>query len=196
MPYMVGLTGGIGSGKSTVSAYFQQLGAMVIDADMVSHALTAPNTPAEKAIIQHFGSLITTNTGRLDRAALRNHIFQHPSAKHWLESYLHPQISEHIQALQSTVTTPYALIVLPIIKADSKKRFQLDTLYAMRSPISMQIARVQARDQLSHEAIQAIITQQAYPHDWVDHIIDNSDSLAVLEQRVIQLHAEFMQAGA
>jgi dephospho-CoA kinase len=194
MPYMIGLTGSIGTGKSTVSAYFEQQGATVIDADVIAHALTAPHSQAERAIIEHFGPMVSKPDGRLNRAALRAHIFQDAEAKHWLESYLHPPITQHIQALQQKVQTAYALIVLPIIRADSKKRFQLDTLYAVQCPLATQLHRVQMRDQITRDAAHAIITQQKQDPAWIDHVIDNSGSKAALEETLHTLHMQFLQA--
>lgn len=193
MQYMVGLTGPIGAGKSTVSAYFQKRGVTVIDADVIAHALTAPHSVAEKKIIQHFGASITTD-GRLNRAALRTRIFQDIEAKQWLESYLHPQITAKIHNLQTCVNTPYAVVVLPIIRADSKHRFQLDTLYAVQCNQATQLQRVQMRDHITLEAAKAIIKQQLHNPAWIDHTIDNNGSTIALEKQLAILHTAFLQA--
>lgn len=194
MPYMVGLTGSIGTGKSTVSAYFQQQGATILDADVIAHELTTAHSDAEQAIMEHFGAAMIQADGRLNRPALRAHIFQNPQAKQWLESLLHPQIAQQIHSRQKMVNTPYAIIVLPIIQADSKQRFQLDTLYAVQCPLETQLERVQTRDNISLDAAQTIIDQQRQNPVWIDHIIDNSGSKTTLEKQLAILHTQFLQA--
>lgn len=194
MPYMVGLTGSIGAGKSTASSYLQKRGATVIDADVIARELTAPNSLVEKTIIEYFGDSIITSDGQLNRPALRARIFQDATAKQWLESYLHPQIAQQIYTLQNQVQTPYAVIVLPIIQADSKSRFQLDTLYAIQCPVSTQLDRVQTRDHITPDTAQAILDQQPQHPTWIDHIIDNSGSKRALEAQLSILHMQFLQA--
>src|SRR5690606_8477547 len=114
-PLVVGLTGGIGSGKSEVARRFQALGAAVVDADDVARQVVEPGTPALNRIAEHFGSRVFTPEGGLDRACLRGIIFTDPDEKQWLEALLHPIINQHIVQQLTAASSPYALLVSPLL---------------------------------------------------------------------------------
>ena len=115
LPYVIALTGTIASGKSTASDFFKQQGIDVISADIIARELTGKNTPALAAIVSHFGQSITTENNTLNRRVLRKKIMQHPDEKHWLEAYLHPQIRVAIEAALKHVTSPYAVVEIPLL---------------------------------------------------------------------------------
>jgi len=131
--FRVGLTGGIGSGKSTITELFKAYGVTVIDADKIAHAITEPNADAFAAIVQHFGENIVTSSGILDRKKLRELIFQNPAERKWLENLLHPIISNTMKAESLKAKSPYCLLVIPLL-AESNKIDYLDRICAVNIP--------------------------------------------------------------
>lgn len=191
----IGLTGGIGSGKSAASSEFEALGITVVDADIVSREVVAAGTPALTDIKNHFGSDIVNEHGALDRAALRKVIFSHPNEKQWLESLLHPIIRVEILKQLEAANSPYAILVSPLLFETNQHELVNQTLL-IDVPVKVQLERASARDQNSLEQIQKIIDTQL-PRDYklqrADDIISNDSDLASLKNAIYQQHLIYLE---
>lgn len=186
-----GLTGGIGSGKSTAAAAFCKLGIPVINADQVARDVVKPGTPALTAIANHFGAHILQPNGELDRKALRNIIFENPLEKAWLEQLLHPQIRQSITSqLREPTQAPYRLLESPLLLETDQKQLVAGVILVDVS-VETQIARASARDQTSAEQIKAIIESQLSRREKLalaDFVLSNEGNKTALETQVVQLH--------
>jgi len=184
------LTGGIGSGKSTVAEAFRQLGIDTVDADQASRKVVEPGMPALAAIAEHFGGEIIQSDGNLDRAALRQIIFTDPVQKQWLESLLHPLIRDWIvQQLQAS-TSPYVILESPLLFETDQYQL-VDKTVLVDVPVELQIERACARDDNQADQIQRIIDAQLPRQEKLsraDLVLDNSPPLDSLAQRVAALH--------
>lgn len=185
----VGLTGGIGAGKTLVSNYFADLGIPVIDADHIAHALTVAGSPACEAIKAEFGTDFFFANGALDRRKLRQAVFSNPAQLKRLEAILHPRIRERIEAEVGQLReegTPYCIVAMPLlIEADMLDL--VDKLIVVDVPEAMQIQRVIERDQTSPGLVEKILGQQASRDRRLalaDHVIDNSASQAATRRQV------------
>ena len=175
--FKVGLTGGIGAGKSTVARFFAELGVPIIDADTVAHALVAKGQPALLNIQRAFGDSILASDGTLNRAKLRDIIFTDSNQKQRLEAILHPLIYTSLQQQADALKTPYCILAIPLLFETNMTHF-VDRVLGIDCPVACQISRVMTRDQLSAEKIQAILNSQisrAERHAKADDIIDNSN---------------------
>lgn len=197
MPYTIALTGGIASGKSTVARYFEQLGARIVDADVVARQLVEPNQPALTDLVAHFGVNILTDEGALNRPALRAHIFQHPKDKQWLETYLHPRIRHTMQyALAQTPAGHYAIAVIPLLQETGVPDY-VNRVLVVDCKLETQLKRLIKRDDIDETLARAIIAQQAKREDRLaiaDDIIDNStteDFEAELKRQCEALHQQY-----
>jgi dephospho-CoA kinase len=191
-PYIVGLTGGIGSGKSTVSKMFEDLGAQIIDADVISRELLQPGSPALGEVENYFGKQLFQSDG-LDRAKLRKIIFTDPVAKAWLEQLLHPLIRAEILRRIQQSSKPWILLSAPLLLENKAYDF-IDTVLVVDAPESLQIARTRARDQISEQQIANIMAAQMSREDRLmaaDNIIDNDADLAHLQRQVANLFKQF-----
>jgi len=184
------LTGGIGSGKSTVAEAFRQLGIDTVDADQASRKVVEPGMPALAAIAEHFGGEIIQSDGNLDRAALRQIIFTDPVQKQWLESLLHPLIRDWIvQQLQAS-TSPYVILESPLLFETDQYQL-VDKTVLVDVPVELQIERACARDDNQADQIQRIIDAQLPRQEKLsraDLVLDNSPPLDSLALRVAALH--------
>ncbi|WP_108126005.1 dephospho-CoA kinase [Saccharospirillum mangrovi] len=191
---IIGLTGGIGSGKSSAALIFERLGIGCVDADRVAREVVEPGEPALAAILDHFGAGILTTDGHLNRAALRDRIFQDDEQRLWLEALLHPAIRQRMQQQLAAFQSPYALLVAPLLfENDLDQGCDESVLIDVSEDI--QIRRVIERDGGSEAQARAIIDRQMSRADKrarADHIIDNSGTLAELEAAVVALHHSFM----
>lgn len=192
--YIVGLTGGIGSGKSTVAEAFKRLGIRVIDADQASRAVVEPGSKALSAIVNHFADQQLLIDGQLNRAALREIIFNNPEQKVWLEELLHPLIGQSIaEQIKQPSTSPYIILESPLLfETDQHKSVNITLLIDL--PPELQKLRASQRDAVSAEQIEAIINTQMSRESKVslaDVIFDNSLSLESIDQRVLDLHCQF-----
>jgi dephospho-CoA kinase len=189
----VGLTGGIGSGKTTVARMFAALDAPVIDADEIAHRLTRPGQPATAKILDIFGPDIADNHG-INRQSLAQRIFASPDARRQLESILHPPILATMEQEAREVTAPYCLLVLPLL-IEAGLRDRVDRVLVVEADENIRIQRVQARDRRDPEQIRSILYTQAgtAQRDAVadDRIINNGD-LAALQSQVAALHARYL----
>lgn len=157
----IGLTGGIGSGKSTVAALLVQQGATLVDADAISRRLTAPGGPALDALEAAFGNGIISVDGGLDRDQMRQLVFADPQAKRRLEAILHPMIGAETQRQADAAGTPVIVFDVPLLVESAHWRGRVDRILVVDCTEATQIERVSARSGLSHDAVRAIIAQQA-----------------------------------
>lgn len=188
---VVGLTGGIGSGKSTVAELFAAYGVTVVDADQVSHALTGPQGGAMPAIVQAFGPEVRTIDGSLDRAEMRRIVFAQPEARQQLEAILHPLIlKDSLQAL-AAAPGPYAIFEVPLLFEQPPYLAQVDRTLVVDCDEQAQLARVMARSGLSREAVCAIIAAQLPRAERLaraDDVIENHGNLDALSLQVEAKH--------
>lgn len=194
-PLVIGLTGGIGSGKSAVSDRFEALGITVVDADKASRVVVEPGRPALSAIAAHFGEGILDAGGALDRAALRAKVFADPAERAWLEKLLHPLIGEEIQRGLAAASSPYAVLVSPLL-LEARQDALADRVLVVDVEESTQLARTMRRDANSESQVRAIIAAQlpraerlARAHD----VLRNEGSLEELHRAVDSLHARYLQ---
>jgi dephospho-CoA kinase len=174
--FKVGLTGGIGAGKTTVTQIFAELGVPIIDADTVAHALVAKGQPALTQIQQAFGEGIVTTGGRLNRSKLRDIIFADNAQKQRLEAILHPLVYASLQRQVDALKTPYCILAIPLL-FETKMTHFVDRIVVVDCPVECQIQRVVARDQQPPEKVQAIIGSQIARAERcakADDLIDNS----------------------
>ncbi len=150
MPYTVALTGGIGSGKSTIANGFAALGVTIIDADVIAREVVEPGSPALQAIVERHGKSLLTEQGTLFRARLREIIFQSPEEKHWLNSLLHPLINARTQQLKAQARSPYVLWVVPLL-VENKLQHQANRILVVDVDEATQLQRTQLRDNISLE---------------------------------------------
>lgn len=192
--YLVGLTGGIGSGKSTIASIFKRLGVKVVDADQASRAVVEPESETLKTIIDHFQNETLLVDGQLNRSALRDIIFNNPEHKAWLEGLLHPLINGWIsQQLEQPTTSPYVILESPLLFETNQYQMINTTLLVDVAP-ELQIARASQRDRVHKSQIQAIIDTQMSRQQKVelaDFIFDNSLAIDSIEKRVIDFHNQF-----
>jgi dephospho-CoA kinase len=194
---VVGLTGGIGSGKSTIARLFAEHDVHWVDADDVAREVVEPGTPALAAIAEHFGDGILLENGGLNRAELRNLIFQDDREKHWLEKLLHPLIRESIQQqLQPRdYALPYTLLVSPLLLETDQHKL-VDRIVVIDVPVEVQIERTVSRDGNTPEQVQRIIDAQMPRSDRrakADHIIENAAGVEDAGAQVAALHSRFME---
>ena len=194
MVLKIGLTGGLASGKSLASSFFKALGIPVLDADQIAHALTEPNQPLFKAIIERFGTEYLTAEGTLNRSLLRTHIFQDLSAKQWLESLLHPPILQELSKQAQLASTPYVILSIPLL-VELHLEAMVDRVLVIDCSPALQRTRALQRDPMPLETLEAIIAQQATRADRLkaaDDILLNDGTPAELESQVKKLHEKYM----
>jgi dephospho-CoA kinase len=188
--FKVGLTGGIGSGKTTISKLFSKFNVPVIDADNVAHQLVQPGQSALIEICKIFGNEVLRPDGYLDRAYLRESIFSDPHQKLKLEALLHPLIFADMQERINQMGSPYCIAIIPLL-FETKRTDFVNRILIIDCPVETQINRVKLRDGLTHERIQSIINSQVsreYRITHADDVISNSDSIGGLAEQVKKLH--------
>jgi len=198
MTFIIGLGGGIGSGKTAASDHFETLGINIIDADLASRTVVERGRPALKSIAEHFGSEALTNDCELDRAYLRSKVFSSPENKAWLESLLHPLISEEINRSLNEASSPYAILVSPLL-VESGQYQRVNRVLIIDAPEHLQSSRASARDNNSAEQVQAIMKAQADRASRLavaDDVILNDGSLASLHSAVDKLHAQYLELAS
>lgn len=191
MQRVIGLTGGIGSGKSTAAAILGQLGASVIDADDVSRSLTGPEGAALEAIREAFGEAMAPQAQGLDRQAMRERAFRDEATRHRLEAILHPAIAAEIERQMSRAHGAYTLLVVPLFFETGRYRQRAERVVVVDCSESLQVARACARSSLNAQDVRAIMAAQ-WPR-WrrlqaADHVLWNGGELASLEAQCHQLH--------
>lgn len=189
-PWILGLTGGIGSGKSAAAEHFTRLGVHLVDADHAARWVVEPGRPALARIAEHFGPHVLQPDGQLDRGALRQLIFQDEQQRRWLESLLHPLIGEEIRSYLARAESPYAILVSPLLVESGQYRMTQRVL-VVDVPEQLQLQRTMARDQASAEQIQAILNVQAKRDERLRHahdVLHNDRDQAWLRNEVERLH--------
>lgn len=196
--YVVGLTGGIGSGKSEAARLFAGLGVPVVDTDVIAHALTASGQPALKTIAEAFGTEVLADDGTLDRAYLRQRIFADPSARKTLEGILHPLIREQVrQALAENASAPYQIVVVPLLFETGGYAGLIQRSLLVDCPETLQIQRAMARSRLSEAEARAIMAAQlsrAQRLTLADDVIQNDGTLDELRDQVRAKHQKYIKA--
>ena len=193
----IGLTGGIGSGKSTVADLLVARGAALVDTDRIAHELTAPGGAAIGPIRAAFGDDAIAPDGRLDRAAMRARAFADPQARRRLEAILHPMIRERTQAgidAASRAGAPYVLVAVPLLVESGDWRGRYDRVLVVDVPPGVQVERTMARSGLAREQVEAILAAQASRDARLaaaDDVVDNSGSPQALAAQVERLHAAY-----
>lgn len=196
--YVVGLTGGIGSGKSAAATRFESFGIVAVDADVIARDVVKPGTPALAAITEHFGKAILQDDGTLDRAALRKIIFQSATEKTWLESLLHPLIGEETLRQLAAAQSPYVLFVSPLL-VESGQKVLCQRLLVIDVPEALQIERTMARDSNERSQVERIIASQASRQvrlAQADDVICNDSDLDELHSAVDKLHQHYLSLAS
>ena len=192
--FVVGITGGIGSGKSAVCKEFERHGIEVVDADIVAREVVVPGSPGLASVVQHFGSEVLNPDGSLDRAALRNIVFSDPGKREELESILHPKIRESIVQQLEASSSPYTLLCVPLM-VERGSSYACDRLLVVDCSEETQISRVMQRDDLTREQVLAIMSTQATRQqrlDKADDVILNDGSIEQMAEKVKPLHEKYL----
>lgn len=196
MPFCVGVTGGIGSGKSRAAALFAELGAGVVDTDDIAHELTAVGGSAMPAITAAFGAAAAAADGGLDRAVMRQLVFEKPEARKQLETILHPRIRECARNRVMASSTPYVLLVVPLLLETGAYRDLIQRVLVVDCDESLQISRAMQRSKLSTDAVRAIMAAQL-PRSLrlagADDVIRNDGDIAQLRLQVTTLHQQYLK---
>lgn len=199
MKLVVGLTGGIGSGKSAAADEFGRLGATVVDTDVIAHELTQAGGPAIPEVERIFGKEAIGASGAMDRARMRDRVFADPAAKRALEALLHPMIRDESRRRIEVAQGPYVVHVVPLLVESGDYRERVDRVLVVDCPEHAQLARVRARSSLPEAQVRAIMANQATRADRLaaaDDVIDNSGSLDALRKQVAALHRRYMEYSA
>jgi len=194
--YVVGLTGGIGSGKSAVADLFAQRGVTVVDTDAIAHTLTAPGGAAMPPIRAGFGGGVVSADGALDRAAMRAMVFADPSARKRLEAILHPLIrAECERRIAAAAGAPYAMLVVPLLIEAGDYRKRVDRIAVVDCAEATQIDRVMSRSGLARAEVERILAAQATRGERLaaaDDVIDNDGDIAALTPQIERLHENYL----
>tara|TARA_S200000501_G_C20668908_1_gene675397 strand:- start:227 stop:820 length:594 start_codon:yes stop_codon:yes gene_type:complete len=192
---IIGLTGGIGSGKSAAGIEFEKLGITVIDADEIAQKASLKNSKAYKEIVEYFGASILDNSQNIDRRKLRNIVFNDDEQKKKLEQILHPAIREDISFAISNSKSPYTIIMVPLIyETNSKDNY--NRILVIDCDEDIQISRAVTRDGASEEDIKKIINSQATKQERLsiaDDVISNNSSIEKLSEKVLHLHKNYLE---
>ncbi|WP_058912263.1 dephospho-CoA kinase [Entomohabitans teleogrylli] len=194
MVYTVALTGGIGSGKTTVANAFSRSGITVVDADVIARQVVEPGQPALDAIVQHFGQQILHEDGTLDRRALRDLIFSSPQEKNWLNQLLHPLIQQQTRHELESASSPYALWVVPLL-VENQLQERANRILVVDVSLQTQIQRTMARDNVSREQVLNILAAQATREarlSIADDVINNDGAPESIIPDVARLHQHYL----
>ena len=191
---IIGLTGGIASGKSTATDYFRSLGVPVVDADEISRELAVPGMPAFTAIIEAFGKEYIDTDGQLDRSRLRRLVFSDSTQRSRLEKILHPRIREEIQHRLTTINAPYCVVSIPLL-IETGQTDIVDRVLVIDTPVDIQINRLQQRETMNDNEIQAILNSQTSRQsrlEEADDTILNNDTITGLQEKLGALHHKYL----
>jgi dephospho-CoA kinase len=193
--YVVAITGGIGSGKTTIANQFAELGIDVVDADVIAREVVEPGTPALAAIAAHFGPDVITPDGQLDRRGLRERVFSNPDAKVWLNALLHPLIRQEMLRQCAAARSSYCLLVVPLL-VENKLTGLANRVLVIDVDEATQIERTCRRDGVSRAQAQAILAAQASRAERLaaaDDVLDNKNGAPeTIKQRILALHETYM----
>lgn len=193
-PWILGLTGGIGSGKSAAARHFRTLGVQLVDADEAARWVVEPGRPALARIAGHFGEEVLLPDGRLDRAALRARVFRSAEERRWLEGLLHPLIHQEIRSYLERATSPYAILESPLL-VETDQHTMTQRILVVDVPESLQLERAMQRDGADREQIEAILKAQASREERLRHADDvlvNDRDLPWLHGEVERLHRFYL----
>ena len=196
MSFVVGLTGGIGSGKSAAAEEFERLGATVVDTDVIAHELTQPGGAAIPEVRRLFGAQAIGASGAMDRRKVRERVFADPVARKALEALLHPMIREESRRLIDAASGPYVVHVVPLLIESPDYRERVDRVLVIDTPEDLQVERVRVRSGLSDAEVRAIIASQvsrAERRAAADDVIENRGTIDALRQQVAELHRKYLQ---
>ncbi len=196
--FVVGLTGGIGSGKSAVSERFEKLGIRVVDADIASRVVVEPGRPALKAIEEHFGAEAIADDGTLNRAVLRKLVFEDAEERRWLEQLTHPLINAYMTEELAAATSAYAILAHPILIETGRTK-DCHRILVVDVPEELQVSRTMARDDNPESQVRAIMAAQASRADRLaaaDDVIVNDQGLDHLDTEVARLHTLYLELAA
>jgi dephospho-CoA kinase len=199
MAFVVGLTGGIGSGKSAAADEFARLGVTVVDADAIAHQLTQPGGAAMPEIRRQFGDEFVDPSGAMERSKMRERAFADPAARQRLEALLHPMIREEAQRRIAAATGPYVVNVIPLLIESPERVRRVDRVLVVDCPERVQIERVRERSGLSEDEVRGIMRAQASRAARLaaaDDVIDNSGTIDALREQVRALHSRYLQLAA
>lgn len=194
MTFVVGLTGGIGSGKSAVAEAFARVGAPVVDTDAIAHELSAAGAPGQRAVAAAFGPSAVADDGSLDRGWLREQAFANPQFRAKLEALLHPLIRDEADRRVATWRAPYGLLVVPLLLEKGGAKSRVDRVLVVDCPEETQIARVMARSGLAADQVRAIMAAQlprAARLAQADDILDNSGAWEAILPQVAELDRRY-----
>jgi dephospho-CoA kinase len=192
----IGLTGGIASGKSTVTQRFAELGIPVIDADVASRSVVEPGQPGLTLVVERFGPQVLDAEGRLDRRALRTVIFSDSTSRQALEAILHPLVRADMERQAAAAQGPYVVMAIPLLIEGGNPHQRVDRVLVVDADEALQIQRVQMRDGASPEQARAILASQASREARLaaaDDVLSNTGSVAELRQAVDLLHEQYLQ---
>jgi dephospho-CoA kinase len=195
MTFVVGLTGGIGSGKSAAAEEFVRLGATVVDTDVIAHELTGAGGAAIPEVKRLFGRAFVDAAGAMDRKRMRDLVFSDAEEKARLESLLHPMIRAESERRIASAAGPYAVLVVPLLIESPGYRARLGRVLVVDCPEALQIARVRQRSGLPEAEVRRIIASQIQRERRLaaaDDVINNSDTIAALQQQVRELHEKYL----
>jgi dephospho-CoA kinase len=190
---LIGLTGGIGSGKSAVCREFERLGVPIVDADIVSREVVEPGSDGLRAVVEFFGDEILDSQGLLDRARLRQLIFDDEEKRVTLESILHPKIHDRIREQLDAIETPYSIMCVPLL-VEKHGYENIDRILVVDCPVEIQILRVMKRDNLTRERVGSIMRTQATREQRLrlaDDIVENASGIESLRKPVQILHDKY-----
>ena len=196
MTFVVGITGGIGSGKTAVSDRFRSLGIDIADADVASRRVVEPGRPALRTITDRFGPDMLRDDGTLNRPALRERVFQDVGERRWLESLLHPLINQWIRTVIESATSPYAILVNPLMRQRDPRA---DRILVVDVSECLQIERTMARDGVAESQVRSILASQLDRRSRLrlaDDVLRNDGSLNDLHNAVDSLHEQYLGAAA
>lgn len=194
----IGLTGGIGSGKSTVCQFFAELGIPIIDTDVISHALVAPGQPALMQLVSAFGNDILDQQGNLNRALLRERVFRDDTELQRLESILHPHIRKQMHLQLKELRASYIIIAIPLLLEKGWEK-EVDRVLVVDTDETLQLERTSKRDGMSREVVERIMQTQVSRQQRLaaaDDIIHNDGTIEALKEQVLHLHQRYLQLAA
>ena len=194
MPYKIGLTGGIGSGKSTVAEAFSGLGVPTFSADAISHELSQEGQPGYLKIVELFGPEILDANGVLDRGALGNIVFNDKALKSQLENILHPMILQSLHQQADATNSPYCVLDIPLL-INTAERERVDRVLVVHSDKEKRIARIQNRSGWPLEKIEAVMNNQLSDRELMqaaDDVVDNSGDIGAITEQVARLHLKYL----
>ncbi len=195
MPFCVGLTGGIASGKTSAAKRFEELGAAVVDTDAIAHELTRPGSAAMAQIGRAFGPAFVAPDGSLERAKMRQLVFSDPQARSKLEAILHPLIREQARARVAATQQPYVIVVVPLLLETGAYRDLVQRVLVVDCSEEQQVERAMQRTRLEEEQVRAILAAQlprAERLKRADDVIDNSGDVETMRRQVDAMHAKYL----